>query len=250
MMWKVIQWGAETPDISVGRFVLIGAAGAAIAIGLAIAWRWASPPIQEAPAPVEVLFECYLRSGAIKIPADGRIFMLNLRAAPEQAVPGGLFAMTTAAPEYLPFGAGSHRTFYQCRLVNYGKSALFKVHVELTATFRKPIRFSESQVNAGEIVLERPWSFEVTPLNPGIENPFIFYLWSTDANFCTLTSPQTAAALENSKPIQVSIIAPSFSNGLALLPSTELWPPLPASVPPNEGRGSQSPPSTARKKQP
>jgi hypothetical protein len=110
---------------------------------------------------------------------------------------------------------------YECKITNYTDGPVFNLWIELQEEFRECIRDSKSPdtMHVGQITLMLAWPINVTKIDAGIGNAFVFYVFNNSDNVAILSIPEsvTVTMLDNT----VQKIRLVHSAG-----SMQLWPQL------------------------
>jgi hypothetical protein len=187
--------------------------------GVAVYWHshpdaWTAKKTQT-PAAVEskLLIQCIGGSPPSVVPASGGYDVIPLISnnfrRPGPLASSHLFSFSSPGTPWKP--AGDSVLFaYRCEVVNYESIALFRVQVGLRFEFRKAIPQAPTGSTGGPLILGGVFTYSIPRVDPGPNNPYVFYIWNmADNEFANvwLPSEATATRLGDDKSMRIKLIA-------------------------------------------
>jgi hypothetical protein len=130
------------------------------------------------------------------LPPEGRLNVLNLWPIPEESGGGGLAEMFMTKgnefawpkPKNFPYLNGC-----QCTVINYTDGPVFNIVMPLLEVFREiiPDPQEPNTQHAGKIRVSRHWQINIDKIDPGIGNPFKFYIYNASDTMVLVSFPDT-----------------------------------------------------------
>jgi hypothetical protein len=157
-----------------------------------------------APTVVETPFfaECHNGTMPAVAPAGGRIF--GLHVFPIQIANGG-----GGFVEYGGFKPGQEMTWsgmpmqaYECKITNYGAVAIFNAEIMFKWIFQEAVA-NKNQVQSGKVTLERDWPCLIPKIDPGVANPFVFYIYNVSDQFVDVILPASISGTPAGKSVAI-----------------------------------------------
>jgi hypothetical protein len=108
---------------------------------------------------------------------------------------GGMNVHAIAGGSDYKFSDGL-RHVYRCQVINYESVTVTDISMDLHLTFQEVIQVGDNPNNqrSGEVTLARSWPITIAKIDPGPQNPFVFYIFSATRHFVYVRFPAGATA--------------------------------------------------------
>lgn len=136
-----------------------------------IAW-----PQAELPQSISLFAQCQASFLPSTMPADGRIYELQLNPIPAQNGGGGLAEIILHSPITATTWPKGWASTYRCDVVNYGTKTLVSIDLVLHLVFREVVPAAQGNTHSGRVTIDRDWPIEIGKVDPGKDNAFSFYI--------------------------------------------------------------------------
>lgn len=157
---------------------------------------WQVPPVIRTSSDPGLFVECQHIRFPIKVASDGRTFGLNLFPTPLANRGGGMGEYSGIPGSDFNISNNPLTTGYKCSVTNYGPRPMLAIRIGLNLVFQKAVRDKDNPnaVRNGEITAQRPWRIDVPKIDPGANNPFIFYIWNITDAWVNVSFPDSVEA--------------------------------------------------------
>lgn len=215
----------DLPEAKIGP-IFVTALGALVFVS-GVVWynvgnstQTTSELASDAPDP-NILIECHLGVLPTTTPAEGRIYALGLWPLPAENGGGGLeehFPLGAQGEWKWPTSNGFPLQAYQCQITNYGNAPVFNVELTLHLTFIQALKDDKnpSTIRSGAVTLSREWPIQITKIDAGKNDPFVFYIYNISQEFAGVSLPQAVSLERTGETLRrtVRLIRPTGDHGL------------------------------------
>jgi hypothetical protein len=178
---------------SIDRRVIIGALILAFIYSILV---WGIPRfLRSKGRPVSgpsLFIECASVLSSMNVSAHSRTFWLDLV---DPDLPGGLALHSAVFSGYTPLVSDKTgaNTIYQCRVMNYGSEPALNVDLMLKLRYQNAVEQANGTgYRGGQDVRDISNSVRISKIDPGIENPFLFYIRNMTPGFVQLAFAEAA----------------------------------------------------------
>jgi hypothetical protein len=108
---------------------------------------------------------------------------------------------------------------YQCTITNYGHIPVLNARLLLNIDFQKPIEQPGGRFIGGELVSHVEWPVDISKIEPGESNPFVFCFYNVTPHFVLVRLGDSASFQridENDRRI-TTLVQPQYSPNFPIL---------------------------------
>jgi hypothetical protein len=155
---------------------------------------WKVPLVIRESSDPGLYVECQHIFSSIKIPNDGRMYVLNLFPTPLANRGGGMAEMSGMSGSDYPLPGGKAAMAYKCSVTNYGDKPMLAITIGLHLVFQEAVKDKDNPtaIRSGEITAQRPWRIDIPKIDPGANSPFVFYIWNVTPSWVNVSFPNNA----------------------------------------------------------
>ncbi|MFZ0495750.1 MAG: hypothetical protein WBE85_12960 [Methylocella sp.] len=148
--------------------------------------------------------ECHYGTMPGVAPAGGRIFGLNVFPTPIANSGGGFIEFFALKPGQEMKWSPSNGILqaYECKITNYGVVAIFNAEIVFKWIFQEAVA-DKNQVRSGKVTLERDWPCLIPKIDPGVANPFVFYIYNISNQFVYVSLPASISGTPAGKRVAI-----------------------------------------------
>jgi hypothetical protein len=126
---------------------------------------------------------------------------------------GGVLTPVGGSPGSAVYvGANYLMRLHQCRVVNYGVSALTRVRLPLRAVYAEAISRGPGMSQSGAVIREHFLNIQIPKIDPGASNPFVFYLVNFSRSYVQIYAPASATATVIGESVEREIPTQAISD--------------------------------------
>jgi hypothetical protein len=142
-----------------------------------------------------LFIDCLRAQLPVKTPADGRLTVLGLFPIPAENGGDGKSEISVSPGIDYTFGYGSpFSDVYRCQVTNYGSDPEVEIDLGLSLVFQEVVIQPTGGLQSGKVTLVRIWHMPIAKIDPGLSNPFVFYIFNESYLFAQVSIPEQVAA--------------------------------------------------------
>ena len=153
------------------------------------------------------------------VPPSGRIYVWLTSRLPAESGGGGLAEyFATAGSEWKWNNSTEPEWSYRCELSNYTSRVLLNVELTMHATFFEAslVPNQPNSYSHGKVTLDRDWMVPIAKIDPGPQQPFVFFIWNCCVeNFVRVSAPATATAESPNATSRQELVVKQSSGNLS-----------------------------------
>jgi len=134
-----------------------------------------------------IFAECNYGLWPSAYPPNGRIYFTNIQSSSAPSSLGYFFGDPGSQSSRI----GPFKFDHECKLTNYSILPVFDVKISLYAIFKEAIVETATARKSGNVKVTREWPLEIPKIDPGKENPFVFYIVNFSKDFVDISLPRT-----------------------------------------------------------